>query len=64
MTDAGVPSAAVTLTAQRMINELETVIAFELCNNEKTLKDLLKQLEVLMVRQTKEDLSDEVENCF
>ena len=64
MSEASVPSAAVTLTGQRMINELETVIAFQPSHDEKTLKDLLKQLDVLMVRQMKEDLSDEVDSCF
>ena len=64
VSEVGVPSAAVTLTGQRMINELETVIAFEPGDSEKTLKELLQQLEALMVRQRQEDLSDEVDNCF
>lgn len=64
VSEAGVLSAAVTLTGQRMINELETVIAFEPGNNEKKLKELLRQLEELVDRQIQEDLSDEVANCF
>ena len=64
VSEAGVLSAAVTLTGQRMINELETVIAFEPGNNEKKLKELLRQLEELVDRQIQDDLSDEVANCF
>ena len=58
--EAGVMSAAVTLTGQRMINELETVVAFGPMNSKETLKELLQQLESLMVRQMLEDISDEV----